>query len=245
MEVKKPVPGRGFSGPEARLLLRRERHATVATFDRETGYPYASLVNFATDLAGLPVIFISRLARHTANLLHNSRASLMAYASPPAGSDLLTAPRVSVIGDFEPVAREVAGERYGDHHPAARMYLNFPDFSFWRLKPKLVHGIAGFGRIETHEPKRVFLDENGMADFFELAASARKHVNEDHAETVRALVPGLLEAPQGDWRVTSIDPDGILLEAAGDVRRIDFGRVILTPDELRTAFVQLVRGAGI
>src|SRR2546423_1893555 len=118
MEVKKPVPGRGFSGPEARLLLRRERHATIATLDRETGYPYASLVNFATDLAGFPVIFISRLARHTANLLDNPQGSLLACGSPPARGDMLTGSRVTVIGNFEPVARELVAERYGDHHPA-------------------------------------------------------------------------------------------------------------------------------
>ncbi|MFL5258989.1 MAG: HugZ family protein [Hyphomicrobiales bacterium] len=236
------MPGRGFSGPEARLLLRRERHATIATLDRETGYPYASLVNFATDLAGFPVIFISRLARHTANLLDNPQGSLLACGSPPARGDMLTGSRVTVIGNFEPVARQLVAERYGDHHPAARMYLNFEDFSFWKLHPRLVHGIAGFGRIETHEPERVFLDEQAVADFAELAASARAHLNEDHRKAVRSLIPKLLGWAEDDWRVTSIDPDGVLLEAAGDVRRIDLGRVALTADELRAAFVQLVRG---
>jgi putative heme iron utilization protein len=241
MNVTKPERGRGFSGPEARLLLRRERHATVATFDRETRYPYASLVNFATDLAGLPVIFISRLARHTGNLLDNPRASLMAYGTTPAGSDILTAPRVTVIGDFEPMARELVAERYGDHHPAARMYLDFGDFSFWRVKPKLVHGIAGFGRIETHEAERVFLDENAMAGFADLAASARTHVNQDHADAIRCLVSKLPQGRADDWRVTSIDPDGVLLKAAGETKRIDFGCVVLTAHELRAAFVRLVQ----
>src|SRR6266540_1235926 len=99
------VTANGFSGVEARRLLRQIRHGSLATFDRETGYPYASLVNFATDLAGLPVIFISRLARHTHNLLFNPKASLLVARLPTSG-DVLTGSRVTVLGEFQPVARE-------------------------------------------------------------------------------------------------------------------------------------------
>src|SRR5438874_12930062 len=99
-------------GAEARRLLRHMRHGSLATFDRETGYPYASLVNFATDLAGLPVIFISQLARHTYNLQSNPRSSLLAARLPDSG-DVLAGARVTVVGDFRQVAREAAAERYG------------------------------------------------------------------------------------------------------------------------------------
>jgi len=106
------VTASGFPGAEARLLLRRMRHASLATLDRETGYPYASLVNFATDLAGRPVIFISRLARHTYNLQSNPSSSLLAAHLPDSG-DALTGARVTVLGEFRPVARETVAERSG------------------------------------------------------------------------------------------------------------------------------------
>src|SRR5690606_32781078 len=64
-------------GPVAKDLLRRIRTGTLATFDRNTGHPFASLVNIATDTDGAPVILISRLSTHTANLETDGRASVM------------------------------------------------------------------------------------------------------------------------------------------------------------------------
>jgi heme iron utilization protein len=236
------VTASGFSGAEARRLLRQIRHGSLATLDRETGYPYASLVNFATDLTGQPVIFISRLARHTYNLLSTPKASLLAARLPSSG-DVLTGARVTVLGDFEPVAREDLAGRYGDHHPQARMYLDFPDFSFWRLKAKLVHGVAGFGRIETLDASTMLLPESSLIGFGDLAASAAAHMNEDHADAVRLYATRLLGKGEANWRVTSIDPDGVVLEADGDAVRLDFGAVALSPEALRAAFVELAQRA--
>ena len=227
-----------FPGAEARRLIRHMRHGSLATFDRDSGHPYASLVNFATDLAGLPVISISRLARHTYNLLYNPRASLLA-ARLPASGDMLTGARVTVLGDFEQITRETIADRYGNHHPQARMYLDFPDFSFWRLNGKLVHGVAGFGRIETLAANEVFLSESSLTGFAELAAGASTHLNSDHADTVRLFATRLLKREEGDWRVTSIDPDGTLLEGSGEAVRLDFDSIVSSAEDLRAAFVKL------
>jgi heme iron utilization protein len=231
-----------FTGAEARHLLRHVRHGSLATLDRETGYPYASLVNFATDLAGKPVIFISRLARHTQNLLNNPKASLLA-ARLPASGDVLTGPRVTVLGTLASVTREEVGGRYADHHPQARMYLDFPDFSFWRLEPELVHAVAGFGRIETLEARDVFLPEPVAAGFAELAQGAAAHLNQDHSDAVQLYATRLLAKSGTQWRVTSIDPDGTLLEGDGEVARLDFDSPVSSPAQLRTAFVQLASQA--
>ena len=61
----------------AKALLRGTRTATLATLDRNTGHPFASLVNVATDADGSPLILISKLATHTANLEADGRASLL------------------------------------------------------------------------------------------------------------------------------------------------------------------------
>src|SRR5215831_9295253 len=61
----------------AKILLRATRDGTLATLDRNRGYPFASLVNVATDVDGSPVILTSRLATHTANLEVDGRASLL------------------------------------------------------------------------------------------------------------------------------------------------------------------------
>ena len=61
----------------AKVLLRATRAGTLATLDRNTGHPFASLVNVATDVDGSPLILVSRLATHTANLECDARASLL------------------------------------------------------------------------------------------------------------------------------------------------------------------------
>src|ERR1044072_3416886 len=82
----------------AKALLRARRAGTPGTLDRNTGHPFASLVNVATDAHGSPVILTSRLSTHTANLEHDRRASILlaetGKGDPPAH------PRLTGLGPF-------------------------------------------------------------------------------------------------------------------------------------------------
>jgi putative heme iron utilization protein len=227
---------RSFSGLEARQLLRRARTGTLATLNQDGSGPYASLINLATDLAGRPVIFISTLAWHTRNLAQDSRASILA-AEPPAEGDALTGPRVTVMGRFERIEKQNIAERYAQHHPAARLYLDFPDFSFWRLNPEKIHAVAGFGRIETMEPQEVFVTPQD--DWAGLMAGAARHVNEDHGDIVQLYAEKLAQAAPGGWQATAVDCDGFLIEKDGQIRRIAFDAPAFSPGELRQAFATL------
>ena len=86
----------------AKALLRATRAGALATIDRNTGHPFASLVNVATDVDGSPLILISRLSTHTANLEKDGRASLL-LASVGRG-DPLAHPRLTVLGAFARLA---------------------------------------------------------------------------------------------------------------------------------------------
>ena len=99
-----------------------------------------------------PLILVSKLAWHTQNLLADARASVLVGELPPTG-DALVGPRVTVLGRFEPVEDANLRRRYLARHPQAGLYADFPDFSFWRLNPSGIHGVAGFGRIETLTPR--------------------------------------------------------------------------------------------
>ena len=63
--------------PASRRLIRTALKASLATLDRATGHPYASLILVATEPDGAPVFLISRLALHTRNLEKDPRASLL------------------------------------------------------------------------------------------------------------------------------------------------------------------------
>src|SRR6267378_20252 len=80
----------------AKTLLRTIRAGTLATLDRNTGHPFASLVNVATDLDGSPLILTSRLSTHTANIETDGRASIL--LAQTGKGDPLAHPRLTVLG---------------------------------------------------------------------------------------------------------------------------------------------------
>ncbi len=90
----------------AKDLLRTTRAGALATLDRNTGHPFASLVNVATDSDGSPLILISKLSTHTANLEVDARASLLLAAT--GKGDPLAHPRLTLLGSFTQLARDDA-----------------------------------------------------------------------------------------------------------------------------------------
>src|ERR1700691_1542949 len=85
-------------------LLRATRAGALATIDRHTGHPFSSLVNMATDIDGSPLILVSRLSTHTANIEVDPRASVL-LASTGKG-DPLAYPRLTVLGTFAKMDRD-------------------------------------------------------------------------------------------------------------------------------------------
>ena len=84
-------------GHASRRLMRTALKGALATLDRETGHPYASLVLLATEPGGAPIFLISRLALHTRNLEQDPRASILFDGTGGLG-DPLTGGRLTVTG---------------------------------------------------------------------------------------------------------------------------------------------------
>src|SRR5438445_6339463 len=79
----------------ARTLAHLGRTGTLATLSRKhPGHPFASVMPYALDERGRPLILISSMAMHTQNLVADARASLL-VAQPTAG-DPLAAGRVTL-----------------------------------------------------------------------------------------------------------------------------------------------------
>ncbi len=144
-----------FPGADMRKILMAAKTCTLSTISHKDGAPFGALANIATDVSGRPVLLMSTLAWHTQNLIADARASVMVAEVLDKG-DALTGPRVTVLGRF--ARNDDAGLRacYLAHHPYAQLYADFGDFSFWLMTPSSVHGVAGFGRIETLAPEEVF-----------------------------------------------------------------------------------------
>ena len=115
--------------------LNRGVLSTVAL--EPAGYPFGSVATYAIDDAGRPIVFVSTMAEHTRNAAADPRASLIVTEAFPEGSDPLAAGRVTLIGDLLEVEgdeRPAVRDRYLAANPASAYYIDFGDFSFWRLE---------------------------------------------------------------------------------------------------------------
>ncbi|HZR76979.1 HugZ family protein [Bradyrhizobium sp.] len=220
-------------------LLRRSRQGALATLMSGSGDPYCSLVNVASHSDGSPILLISRLAIHTRNLLADARVSLM--LDERVEGDPLEGSRIMLSGHAEEITskREIARQRYLNAHPTAQVFVDFKDFSFFRIRPSGTHLVAGFGRILDLKPEEFLTDLSDADALVEAAQGAVEHMNTDHQEALGLYATRLLGAAAADWRCSGIDPEGIDLQADNRTLRLDFPERVIGPGELRKMLVRL------
>jgi heme iron utilization protein len=224
----------------ARLLLRRSRQGALATLMAGSGDPYCSLVNVASHPDGSPILLISRLALHTQNILRDARVSLM--LDERAAGDPLEGSRIMLAGHAEQASGDqlaILRRRYLNAHPSAEAFVNFKDFSFFRIRPAAAHLVAGFGRIVDLGPDRLLTEISDAAALLEAEQGAIDHMNADHRDAIHLYATRLLGAGPADWRCTGCDPDGIDMQADTTTLRLDFPRRIATPAALRQVLKEL------
>jgi heme iron utilization protein len=225
----------------AKGLLRVIRAGALASIDRNTGHPFSSLVNVATDADGSPLILVSRLSTHTANIEVDPRASIL-LASAGKG-DPLAHPRLTVLGTFaniKPDAPDAARirRRFLCRHPKARLYAGFADFMFWRLQILSAHLNGGFARAADLKAGDVMTDLEGAREIIEIEESAVAHMNADHPDAVRLYATKLLGETDGAWEVTGIDPDGLDLALGDRIARIGFAERVTSGFGLRKTLAE-------
>jgi len=228
----------------ARSLLRRSRQGALATLMTGSGDPYCSLVNVASFADGSPILLISRLAIHTKNILDDSRVSLM--LDERVAGDPLEGARIMLAGKAEEASGDdvaVLRRRYLNVHPSAEAFVDFKDFSFFRIRPAGLHLVAGFGRIIDLKPGQFMTDISDAAALLEAEQGAVEHMNADHREAMNLYATKLLGAEAADWRCTGCDPDGMDMQAGPNALRLDFPERVTSAAELRKMLVRLATEA--
>ena len=230
----------------AKRLLRRSRQGALATLMNGNGDPYCSLVNLASHPDGSPILLISQLALHTKNILGDSRVSLM--LDERTTGDPLEGARIMLAGTAERASGEDATllrRRYLNAHPSAEVFVNFKDFSFFRIRPKGAHLVAGFGRIVDLLPNQFLTDLRGAEALLEAEQGAVDDMNADRG-ALTLYATKLLGAEAAQWRCTGCDPDGLDLQAGTKVLRLDFPGRVTGAGELRKMLLKLAgEGDGI
>jgi putative heme iron utilization protein len=224
----------------AKRLLREAGKGALATL-LPGGVPYASLVTVATAMDGAPILLLSRLARHTANIAGDPRVSLLLEGGD--ARDPLEGARISLAGTLAKTEDPAARRRFLARHPAAEAYAGFADFNFWRMQPSDGHLVAGFGRIVDLPSADLLTGLGGAESLIEAEESALAHMNEDHREAIGLYATRLLGDEPGDWRIVSLDPEGCDLMLDEHVRRLEFSQRVTDADALRRVLVKLAEEA--
>jgi putative heme iron utilization protein len=220
--------------------------ATMSADD--AGYPFGSIVSYALDYSGRPLLCLSDIAEHTRNLTANPKASIMVIEQAERDTDQLALGRVTLTGEVTRVTGEdVPGvnDAYRAAHPQA-YYADFDDFAYYRMTVRAVRYVGGFGHMSW-----VGADEYGVAEPDPLrphAARILNHMNDDHADALVAYcrafagIPGTTEAT-----MLTVDRYGFDVLSVSDVGpravRIPFGEICDTTDAVRAATVRLVAEA--
>ncbi|MGF1526691.1 MAG: HugZ family protein [Candidatus Competibacterales bacterium] len=229
----------------AKTLLRTARWGALACLEPETEIPLASRVSVAPAMDGAPVMLISQLSSHFAALEADPRCSLL--LGEPGRGDPLAHPRITIIATArrlgDDLGRSQLRHRFLSRHPKAALYIDFADFALWRLEPQRAALNGGFGKAFALTATDLTTDLTACGELQAQEASAVDHMNDDHRDALAAYATGLLKQPPGDWRLASLDPEGLDLVLGDRLARLWFEPPLANSAELRPRLVDLARQA--
>ena len=241
------VPEPSFS-ERARTLVYVGRIGSLSTVSRkQPGFPFGSVMPYGLDARGRPLFLISTMAMHTQNLQADPRASLLVTEADSSG-DPLGASRVTLVGNVAQVPQiEVPESRelYLDRYANSKYWVDFEDFSFYRMDVIDVYYVGGFGVMGWVQASDY--DQAKPDPLADSAAGIIEHMNADHKDAMILLAQTCAGIQAQEAAMTSVDRLGfhLRLKTQEGVKgaRIGFLREVSNPAEARKVLVDMVRSA--
>jgi putative heme iron utilization protein len=184
------------------------------------------------------------MAMHTQNVLADPRSSLL-VTQPDTIGDPLGASRVTLLGNILPVpvsevseARELYLARYAN----SKYWVDFDDFSFYRMDVVDVYYVGGFGVMGWVSASEYY---SGQPDpLADTATDIIQHMNTDHGDALVLLARAFAGIESQEVAMTSVDRLGfhVRLKTQDGTRggRIAFLREVSSPTEARKVLVEMV-----
>ena len=232
----------------ARTLAYLGRTGSLATLSRRhPGHPFASVMPYALDGDGRPLFLISSMAMHTQNLGADPRASLL-VTQPGWTGDPLAAGRLTLIGEARPVpSGEASAARvaYLARHERARYWVDFEDFSLWRLEVADLYFVGGFAAMDWVTAA----DYRGARPdpLADAAPGIIEHMNRDHAGALIEYARHFAREAADEATMVAIDRLGFKLRLRQAERlssvRIAFPGEVTSAEQSRETLIAMLREA--
>jgi putative heme iron utilization protein len=162
--------------------------------------------------------------------------------------DPLAAGRVTLMGEAAALAEgdvPAAREAYLARHANAKYWVDFEDFSFWRLELTDVYFVGGFAAMDW-----LAVDDYMRAGVDPLADAASgivEHMNRDHADALITYAKAYAGEDAQEATMIGVDRLGFKLRLRNGDRmhaaRVAFPREITTPDDTRVVLIEMLRKA--
>ncbi len=241
------VPEPSFS-ERARTLVHLGRIGSLSTVSRkQPGFPFGSVMPYGLDEKGRPVFLISTMAMHTQNLVADQRASLLVTQADGDG-DPLGASRVTLVGNVLTIPQPeiaVARKLYLERYANSKYWVDFDDFSFYRMGVVDVYYVGGFGVMGWVKASEY--DQAQPDPLADVADGIIEHMNADHKDALVLLARTSAGIETQEAAMTSVDRLGfqVRLKTAEGMRgaRIGFTREVQNANEARKVLVEMVQQA--
>uniref|UniRef100_A0A804QFK9 DUF2470 domain-containing protein n=3 Tax=Zea mays TaxID=4577 RepID=A0A804QFK9_MAIZE len=233
---------------EIRTIMDRSVRCVLATHSQDhAGYPSGSMVDFACDQDGYPILAVSSLAVHSKNLSGNPKCSLLVAKDPEDRTDTV----ITVYGDAVPVSdeeKDSVRSAYLRRHPDA-FWVDFGDFSFLHIKPKAVRYVSGVatallgsGEFNVAEYKEAKVDP-----ISQFSTPITSHMNKDHANDTKLIVQHSTTVKVDFAYMLDVDSLGFNVKAGYDGSvlklRIPFPRQAQDRKDVKTLIVEMLQAA--
>ena len=245
-----PAPPEPTYAERARTLVARGQTGMLATLSRRrTGHPFGSVMPYAVDESGRPLVLISALAMHTRNLEGDPRASLLVVEATGL-EDPLAVGRVTMMGEARrvpPAELPPVRAAYLARHANASNWVDFEDFAFWRLEVLDVYWVGGFGAMDWLEVQDYAAARpDPLAD---AAADILAHMNRDHGDALVTFARVLAREEAEEARMVAVDRLGFKLRLRGGSRRfscrIPFPREVASAATCREVLIEMLQECRI
>jgi len=242
-----PVPEPSFA-ERARTLVYLARIGSLSTLSRkQPGFPFGSVMPYGLDENGRPIFLISTMAMHTQNLQADPRASLLVTQQDTDGEPL-GASRVTLVGNVLPVPNTQLAEArklYLECHANSKYWVDFEDFSFYRMNVVDVYYVGGFGVMGWVSDSEY--DRSQPDPLADSMAEIIQHMNADHKDALVLLARTFARIESTEAMMTAVDRLGfqVRVKTQDGIRgaRIAFLREARNPIETRTVLVEMVQQA--
>lgn len=214
------------------------------------GYPTGSVVGFELDDDGLPFFVFSTMSAHTKDVLKDGKISLTVLANDFKGA---AEGRVVIVGNvkklFDKEKEKILRDKYLLKHKDA-YWIDFGDFSYFKMTSiEAVRFIGGFAMAGTVTSQDYLNAKPDPVAPFSIPVA--KHMNEDHVDSIEAMVSHYAGIPCTDAKITKIDRLGMVVAANIAVAnlgynkiRLPFPRPVTERKQLKEMIVEMTKASA-